>query len=633
MYNIPFWLKLIDSIMQIPKMNQAQQAIILIGIIIAAGGLATHFLTPGTTRSGLMVQVDAGETATRSIVLDLANVDYFFGIELLPPGQSTPSNVTGVLLDSTNYNLYTSGTPLTSVDAILTIEDSTRAQYNATVTDELEFYVVIQNNGTDPAFWSYYYAVIPTTYYSTLTIGFFGVFVVLAGFMWALTGWKRFFVMSLSINVVLLFIRIFTLSNYSLGFPDIFWDLIHIEFYNDYQYFYLSWVPNMVEGTWPYSESMYYYIYPPVWIYSVSILGNTPSWLPGLILFLYNVLTGILVYKITQNLTGNEKHSIYAMLVYLLNPFTLLYGSFMWLNPTPFVFFMTLAFYFAQKEQEHHSVAALALATLCKQYAVVHFPILAILLIRRRLDQSTIEKLKCFMKHTLVYTLVIGLVSIPFLIVNPMDYVNRMILWNTGNYDRLTYFIPDSWMTVYANTFFLWLGFPTWFTDVIAILLINYVFIIISGIVVYGTYTFMKVGSETEDASGNRFGELFIHALIWSFIAIMCVQLFYPRGAYKFYLLALAPFFAILFDYKNLSWNENIPFQFHKRYLFPIIMSWVVLLCYRFVYFWILGLWMFIVLWYSGNLRRIIKNIKGIVTVFHTKEEPTNEEWDEIYSE
>jgi Gpi18-like mannosyltransferase len=619
--------------MNIPKMNQAQQAILLIGIIIASAGFTTHFLTPGTTRSGLGIQVDAGETAVRGILLDLAEVEYFFGIELLPPGQTSANNITAVLLDASNYDLYVSGTPLTDVDAILTIEDSTRGQYNTTVTDELELYVVVQNSGTDPTFWSYYYAIIPSSFYQTLAIGFAGVFIILAGLSWILNGWKRYFIVGLSVNVVLFFIRIFTLSNYSLGFPDIFWDLIHIEFYNDYQYFYLAWIPNMIEGAWPYSEAMYYYIYPPVWIYSVSILGNVPSWLPGLILFTYNVLTGILVYKIALKLTGNEKRSIFAMLVYLLNPFTLLYGSFMWLNPTPFVFFMILSFYFAQNDQEYYSVAALALATLCKQYAVVLFPILAILLIRRSLNQNNITKFKEFMKHTLVYILVVGLVSLPFLIISPQDYVNRMLFWNTGNYDRLTYFIPDTWMTVHANTFFLWLGFPTWFTDAIAILLINYVFIIICGIVVYSTFTFMKTEMDSKEDSNHHFRQLFIHALIWSFMAIMCVQLFYPRGAYKFYLLALAPFFAILFDYKLNSIKSNEPFEFQKRHLFPIIMSWIVLLCYRFVYFWVLAIWMFVVLWYSGNLQRIGSNIKGIATLVHTKEEPGSKEWDEIYSE
>ncbi|MFW9847544.1 MAG: hypothetical protein ACFFF4_00285 [Candidatus Thorarchaeota archaeon] len=616
-------------------MKRIQQTIILTGVVIALVGFGGHFLVPGTSRSGLMIQVDSDETATRVIDLDLTESEYFFGIELLPPGQISNSNVTAYLLDSINYNLYTTGTPLSSVDALLTVEDLSRTQYNTTVTNELELYVVIQNNGTEPTYWNYYYAILPSSFYPTLTIGFTGVFIILVDLGWIMRGWKRYFVAGLSVNAALFLIRILTLSTYSLGLPDIFWDLIHTEMYNDYQYFYLAWVPNMVAGAWPYSDALYYYIYPPLWIYSVSIFGSTPSWLPGLVLFAFNIAAGPLVYMITLRLTEDQKRAIIAMLIYLLNPFTLIYGSFMWLNPTPFVFFITLSFYFAQKEQETYSVISMAFATLYKQYAVVLFPILVILFIKHKKTPEMAMKFKGFIRHTLLFIMVLGIVSLPFLIVDPMYYLNSMIFWNTGSYERLTYFIPDSWMPVHANTFFLWLGFPSWFTDAIAFLLINYVFLIICGIVVYGTYSMIKSSVDTLDKDAEGYRHLFVHALIWSFIAILCVQIFYPRGAYKFYLLALAPFFSILFDYDMFTERMNIPFKFQRKHLFHIIMAWTVFLFYRFAYFWILGIWMAVVLWKSGDLKRIQNNLVTILTLrFIRKSEPLElDELEEIYSE
>ncbi len=615
---------------------RVKQGIIVVGVIIAIVGLGNHFLIPGTSRSGLAIQVGEYETATRNITLNLQEADYFFGIELLPPPQVEEMNITAYLLDAENYNLYISGMSLNDVDALLVVDNSTQMQYETSITDKINLYFVIQNNGSESSLWSYYYAVIPSTYYPSLLIGFAGVFTILLGVGWVLAGWKRYFIVGFGINAVLFVIRIFTLSTYSLGLPDIFWDLLQTEMYNDYQYFYLAWVPNIVEGAWPYSDAIYYYIYPPLWIYSVSILGNVPSWLPGLVLFTFNIAAGPLVYKITRQLTGDERKSIYAMLIYLLNPFTLIYGSFMWLNPTPFVFFITLSFYFAQKERETNSIIAIALATLYKQYAVVLFPIIAILFIKRKYQQGISSKFKEFIRHTLVYTLVIGLVSLPFLIVNPIEYVNRMIFWNTGNYDRLTYFIPDNWMTVHANTFFLWSGFPTWFTDTIAILLINYVFIILCGIIVYGTYAMMKTSVQNQEKTPEHFRELFLHAILWSFIAIMCIQLFYPRGAYKFYLLAAAPLFAVLFDYNIFSSKEPSEFKLEKHHLFPLVMSWIVLLCYRVVYFWVLVLWMGIMLWKSGDLNRVKENLKTILTLSFLKrpsEEAKQTEWDEIYAE
>ncbi|MFX1561446.1 MAG: hypothetical protein ACFFBL_12725, partial [Promethearchaeota archaeon] len=71
------------------------------------------------------------------------------------------------------------------------------------------------------------------------------------------------------------------------------------------------WIPALWEGAWPYTLSaasqMSGYIYPPLWIYTVAALGSTPAWLPGLILFAFNMATGVVVFAISKELTGDEK--------------------------------------------------------------------------------------------------------------------------------------------------------------------------------------------------------------------------------------------------------------------------------------------------------------------------------------
>jgi len=63
-------------------------------------------------------------------------------------------------------------------------------------------------------------------------------------------------------------------------------------------------------------------------------------------------------------------------------------------------------------------------------------------------------------------------------------------------------------MTVHLNTFFLWLGMPGWLTDAIAFLLANYVFLIISRIVVYGTFAVFKPSLSTEEDQSGRVRQL-----------------------------------------------------------------------------------------------------------------------------
>jgi predicted membrane-bound dolichyl-phosphate-mannose-protein mannosyltransferase len=298
----------------------------------------------------------------------------------------------------------------------------------------------------------------------------------------------------------------------------------------------------------------------------------------------------------------------------------------MWLNPTPYVFFTMVSFYLALTEREELSIAAIAVATLYKQLAVVFFPILSIVLLKKRLGGKNLDNVRGFIKHTIIYAGIVFLVSVPFLIVSPEQYLNQMLFWNTGNYDTLRTFIPDLWMTVHLNTFFLWLGGPSWFTDMIALLLVNYVFLIICALVVYGTFAIFK----PQDAQG-RVKELVTQALLWGFVAVMCVQLFYPRGAYKFYLLALAPFVSILYDYQNLEMKQEDS-GFKRHHIVPIVLSWIVFVCYRFVYFWILGAWLIFYLWKSGGLSRIAGGLRLLVRP-PDKESTAISVYEEIYGD
>ncbi len=587
-----------------------QKGIVVVGIVVAVVGLSLHFAVLGKSRSGFPVMVDGNGTTVEPVIQDVEETEAFFGIDVMSVEQSV-GNCSVYLLHLGEYEKYLNGTSLDDLDVLLEIRHSGRGRYEVVTTEPVELYLVFVNHISDSAIVSYYTVYVPNSYFPTLSLGFLGVFGVVFGTAWYFTGWKRYFVLGLSVNLALFLIRIFTLTTYTLGLPEVFEELIHVELYNDYQFFYLSWVPSLWDGVWPYSEAMAVYLYPPLWIYTVGILGSTPSWLPGLVLFGFNAATGYLVCEISFKLTGDLRRSIFVMLLYLLNPFTLFYGSFMWLNPTPYVFFSMLAFLLAVGEHDTLSFAALAVATLYKQFAVVFFPILVILS-KRKSSPGLRKSFLIFLRYAFVYGGIVLLVSIPFLIATPESFIGRMFPF-AYSLDRLTTFIPDLWMPVHLNTFLLWALGPTWLTDVIAVMLANYIFLILSGLIVYGTYSVVRIQDPESDESARIRGRLFVHALLWSFVAVMCVQLFYPRGAYKFYLLALVPFSALLFDYRDLTYSKVDSFVFKGRYLFPMIMSWAIFLCYRFVYFWILGVWTLFYLWKSGNLSRIREALIRIV--------------------
>jgi hypothetical protein len=117
----------------------------------------------------------------------------------------------------------------------------------------------------------------------------------------------------------------------------------------------------------------------------------------------------------------------------------------------------------------------------------------------------------------------------------------------------------------------------------------------------------VKVEYEPQEIRGKK---LAVHALFWILIIVLLVQLFFPRGAYKFYLLALTPFISIFFDYKDMTLSPNGSFTFKKRHLFPVLMSLAIFLCYRNIYFWILFAWVLFYLWKWGTLSRTWNSIR-----------------------
>ncbi|MFX0045821.1 MAG: hypothetical protein ACFE8Z_08240, partial [Candidatus Hermodarchaeota archaeon] len=98
-------------------------------------------------------------------------------------------------------------------------------------------------------------------------------------------------------------------------------------------------------------------------------------------------------------------------------------------------------------------------------------------------------------------------------------------------------------------------------------------------------------------------------ALFWSILIVLTLQIFFPRGSYKFYLLALTPFISVLFDYRDLKLERTESFRFQRHHLMSMVVSWAVFLCFRLVYFWILLVWALFYL-QKGNH---VSNLSGYV--------------------
>ncbi|MGD9397074.1 MAG: hypothetical protein PVJ05_11645 [Candidatus Thorarchaeota archaeon] len=590
-----------------PQTNTLQKGVILLGLAIAVIGLTFHFMVPNDIRSDYPLRLDPSSQTVGNIALETGDPDYVLRLSVnLDYGYE---NLSAYLVSAGEYTRFESGTPLNELEYIAEFVGSPTYVWETTVTDDLDLHIFILNSNTYQVFCGYHYSILPSTFYPSLSVGFAGAFVTIFGLAWFLNGWKRFFVCGVAINLVFFYLRIFTLAGSSSGFPDLFgipffFDWL-IEPYNDYRFFYIRWIPGLWEGAWPYTldaaSQMSGYIYPPLWIYTVAALGSTPAWLPGLILFAYNMATGAVVFAISKELTGDERRSNFAMLLYLLNPITFFYGSYLWLNPLPYVFFVTLSFYLALKQQRTLSVVSIAIAVLYKQFAVLFFPLLVLLLIKDNVKVDIRKALFNFFKYSIIYAGIVLLASLPFLIVNLDAYIQRVLILGYPP-ELLMSFVPSTGWPISFNTFFLWIGTPGFITTALAYLLAYNVLLGLSCLVIYISFARFKLDDPTDSMpETNRTHILIIQALFWSILIVLVIQLFYPRGAYKYYLTILTPFISILFDYRDLELESSEPFSFQRARLLPVIVSAIVVICFRLVYFWILIVWLLFFLRSSGR--------------------------------
>ena len=577
------------------KKKVLQKNLIVVGIALAVIGFSLHFSVPSTTRSGSPAWIEASNYMVDNLDFATGEREYIFKLYVKFYGFQ---NLSAYLLTPLEYEHYSTGTPLRDLDFIASFSNSIDSLWQTTLTNNLDMYLILFNNNTYDVICGYYYVIIPSTFFSTLTVGFMGVFLFLCGLGWYLIGWRRYFILGFTINLVLFFVRIFTLVNDRIGFPDLFgipyvfdW---FIEPYNDYQFFYLRWIPSLWEGAWPYtldnSSPMVGYIYPPLWLYTIGILGSTPSWLPGLILFTFNMVTGIVVYNISHELTGDQKKSVFSMLLYLLNPFTFFYGSFMWLNPTPYVFFLTFSFWMILKRKGDFAIIAIAIATLYKQFTIIFLPLIILGLIIQNENTDFKRKVIWFVRYCVIYLIVVGGVSLPFILVDYTAFVNRVWFLGYSPESLATFHFQSSWPVNFI-TFFVWLGMPHVIALGIGYLLAYYILLGIPAILIYITFTRSKQFENIDSQEPRSPYWKYIEMLFWSIILVLLLQVFYPRGTYKFYLTILVPFISILFDYKDLNLSHNDPFSFRKHHLMSIVVSWAVFLCFRLVYFWILVAW------------------------------------------
>ncbi|MFX1500248.1 MAG: hypothetical protein ACFFDH_04700 [Promethearchaeota archaeon] len=601
------------------NIEKKHKILLTAGIIIATIGFIIHFSYPSemiTSAVNENSSIDKLETYD-GILLEpeIKGGVYQFRIDLLISGYSNNSwnsNFTVLILDLIEYEKLENGTEIVDLMPLKIIEKTNEpymgqpTHWKSIIFDHpRKIYVVVINNDNIPLniYIGYYYSVVHPVYYIGIIIALTGTMLAFSVVIISFTGWLRYFFLGTSINVFTFFIRIATLPVF-FGHPFMYY--LTVEMYSDYQTWYMGWSVLFKDGAWLYSEEMIGYIYGPLYVLTIGPFSYLPhAWGMGIPLFIFGIGTGLLVYKIMYRLTENEKQATIALLIYFLNPFTLLYSSFTWLNPSIYTFFVVLSFYLLLNNRNNYSLLSLGIATMYKQFTVIFFPLVLTYLLRKNNQGKFVNKFKNAIKFTFLYCSSILLISLPFLIYDYQLYLNRVFFNNIiFSPEQLNWVVYHLGAGVKLMDPFLLLGGANNFTLVINYLIAYYIPLGVSFGLIYVSFLLFK-RNENNKKSPN---ELFIRLLYLSIFLIISVQIFYPRGSYKFYLILLAPFISIFFDYKNLSLRNDENDNLKQRFMIPLIITWGIFFCFRYAYFLILILWMVFFIYMNNKYKPIKVN-------------------------
>lgn len=378
------------------------------------------------------------------------------------------------------------------------------------------------------------------------------------------------------------------------------------EGYLDYDYYYQSWSQNFLNGYVPYTDdfntitigSIEYetpYFLPPLFIYLCVLGAILPMQSLGLgfLITLLGYLTAIPTYGISTKLSMNPKVGAISAFTYLFNPLVVYHTAHQWLNPAPFVFFMMLSFYLLVTGRRTSGLMAMVAAALFKQIAFfLALPLIAYFIKKGPTDDepgARDEKgrlvsdgldLRGFLKNILMALLFVGAVSLPFLL-DLSNYIYYIFERPGGVLLDDVTSLPDISVPITFTVLLIMVGAPQVLTELVNLLL-YYTFPLLLGVCLALLLMLMEV-KDSRDMNGYWRRMLFL-----TFLLLFWIHLFSPRGIYKYYLVALMPFFSIFAASRMIRGSkEKIPVSSFML-LNPLLLSVALLLPSRYVYLLIL---------------------------------------------
>jgi len=403
------------------------------------------------------------------------------------------------------------------------------------------------------------------------------------------------------------------------GQADLFGFTVHFNFegYLDYDYYYYSWGQQFLNGVSPYTDAfnsteigeVVYntpYFLPPLYVYLCALGVALPigPFGIGLLISLFGFLTAIPIYGISTFLSQNQRVGVVASATYLFNPLVLYHTVFGWLNPAPFVFFAMLSFFLLMRGKRLSGTLAMATSALFKQTAFfLALPLLAYLLRKPPVDnpEPTAEgekpkgdelDVKGFAKTAINVVIFVVAISLPYL-TDIGNYIYYIFQRPGGLLYTDVSVLPEGSQPISFAVILISLNLIIQnINATMGVALPEIPEFIIQGVNIATYYTVFLLLAlipllllmllQVKD--DNNLRQYWSKMMFLTLLLMICLHLFSPRGIYKYYCIALIPFFSILSVSKMITQEAEKTKLSIFMILNPIIFCVLLLLPSRYLY-------------------------------------------------
>lgn len=394
---------------------------------------------------------------------------------------------------------------------------------------------------------------------------------------------------------VVIRICIFVFHYFFFSWPTEPWDQLivgSLEPYFDYKYYYRKFAEEFIHGNWlPYvseasDQVLNSYVYPPLFLYVISIPAILDVNLVFILLFLADISLPIVIYRILEH-SNSKEVAQWGFLAVLFCPLSIVYNGGFLFNTSLVVLAFTISIYFIHVKRFKYAVLTLSISFLLKQIILfLIFPIFIYIIMKSTENDSTPSS---YLKNIIIYGLIligtIFICSLPWIFIAPQSYYETVFMSQQATFNPIFVSRELTW-PVQWYSFLIELKAPYWFLYIVAFLNFTMLGLLLVQVI---NFSFLLFWNHKKSLDWYRLLNLLLYTAILS-------HLFLPRGVYKYYFTLHVPLVIlwICFNFST-SLKQSSKYQ-NKVFIIFFTVCLVLILIHRLLYLLLIWIVFFFIL-------------------------------------